>query len=883
MPAYRVLPLSGGEKSALEIGHSAVPEASGLLKLSAGFSIVIFVTSWRVRKSFDLFVGVLLLLWIVSAAGGQQTVTGVTMAGSEQREDDLPSLASAPDGSLWLAWLSYSDRRDEIALRRYSDGVWGNLQYVPNTSGDSWFPQVAVEAGGRVWVVWSQREDGNWDLYARGFDGGEQAWGPLLRLTGDPGPDINHRVAGDRHGRISVVWQGFRSGRSNIYLKTLEGGEWSGAVAVTGNAGRNAANDWDPAVAIDSSGTSWVAYDSYRNGNYDVYLREVKNGKTVGAEVAIAETPLFEARATVAADREDRVWVAWESGGANWGKDTGYKIRGREPGVRLGAERTVRIRCYSNGRLQAPREPLQQVFSAGAGKPKWTYQPHVFSDGPGNVWVAAKRFILDEAEGEAGELGYFEYWLTRYDGDRWIPATPLPNSWGRSSTRISAATTGEGDPWLAWPTDKRRAVWVQRPMRGEVYAAKLTPPSRKAPLLAELPVERVAPKPSEQTPGHAGEARDVAALRGYRTSVGGKQVQLLRGDLHRHTELSWDDGGGNDGSLPDFYRYMLDAAALDFGASTDHQGGAFDYWWWYTQKLADMYHVPGAFTPLYGYERSLSQPNGHRNVLFANRSGWVVPFFYKQGVKIFELGQQPQGDVSGIAAVQVVRDDTKHLYEEVRRMGGITIPHTSATEQGTDWRDNDPEIEPVVEIFQGARTSYESAGAPLTAQEGGDDAHIRISGYYPEGFVQKGWGKGYRLGVIASSDHHSTHYSYAMVYTENLSREGILDAIRRRHTYGATDNILLDVRMGPHFMGDEFRAAGPLPLRVKVRGTRDIARVRVIRGDQVIYTYEPDTREVAFEYTDTDERARSGRQYYYVRVEQIDNQIAWSSPIWVNY
>ena len=62
-----------------------------------------------------------------------------------------------------------------------------------------------------------------------------------------------------------------------------------------------------------------------------------------------------------------------------------------------------------------------------------------------------------------------------------------------------------------------------------------------------------------------------------------------------------------------------------------------------------------------------------------------------QGVKIFELGQPPQGDVSGIAAVHVVRDDTKHLYDEVRRMGGITIPHTSATEQGTDWRDNDPE------------------------------------------------------------------------------------------------------------------------------------------------------------------------------------------------
>ncbi len=399
-----------------------------------------------------------------------------------------------------------------------------------------------------------------------------------------------------------------------------------------------------------------------------------------------------------------------------------------------------------------------------------------------------------------------------------------------------------------------------------------------SPSLGPSPTEHIEPKS-----GHADEAGDVATLRGYRTSIGGKQVGLLRGDLHRHTELSWDDGGGNDGSLPDFYRYMLDAAAMDFGASTDHQGGAHDYWWWYTQKMADMYHVPNGFTTLYGYERSLSQPNGHRNVLFANRSGWVVPFFYKLGVEIFELGRQPQGDVSGIAAVQVVRDDTKHLYEEVRRMGAITIPHTSGTEQGTDWRDNDPELEPVVEIFQGARTSYEEAGAPLMAEEGVDDAHMKIEGYHPEGFVRKAWEKGYRLGVIASSDHHSTHYSYAMVYAENPTREGVLDAIRLRHTYGATDNILLDVRMGPHFMGDEFRAAKPLPIRVKVRGTGDIARVRLIRGGRVIYTREPGKQEVEFTYSDTDEAAHRGTQFYYVRVEQIDGQIAWSSPIWVTY
>ena len=115
--------------------------------------------------------------------------------------------------------------------------------------------------------------------------------------------------------------------------------------------------------------------------------------------------------------------------------------------------------------------------------------------------------------------------------------------------------------------------------------------------------------------------------------VDGKPLHIVRGDFHRHTELSWDRGGEPDGSLQDFYRYMIDAASMDFGASTDHQGGAWPYWWWYTEKMTDMYYVPGAYVPIYGYERSAQYPFGHRNMFFAKRTdARVTPFFLKEGV-----------------------------------------------------------------------------------------------------------------------------------------------------------------------------------------------------------------------------------------------------------
>jgi hypothetical protein len=119
------------------------------------------------------------------------------------------------------------------------------------------------------------------------------------------------------------------------------------------------------------------------------------------------------------------------------------------------------------------------------------------------------------------------------------------------------------------------------------------------------------------------------------------------------------------------------------------------------------------------------------------------------------------------------------------------------------------------------------------------------------------------------------------VYTPDFSRQGILDAIRKRHTYGATDNIILEVRMGQYFMGDEFNASRAAPIRVKARGTGTVARVDIVKDNAVVYTAQPKTQTVDFEYSD--KAALSGRHFYYVRLQQEDGMIAWSSPFFINY
>src|SRR5262249_37873664 len=151
--------------------------------------------------------------------------------------------------------------------------------------------------------------------------------------------------------------------------------------------------------------------------------------------------------------------------------------------------------------------------------------------------------------------------------------------------------------------------------------------------------------------------------------------------------------------------------------------------------------------------------------------------------------------------------------------------------------------------------------------------------YKPDGFVWNALAKGYRLGFQASSDHISTHVSYACVLAEDFSRRGILDAFRKRHCYAATDNIVLDVRLGDHLMGDDFTADRPPPLTIRALGTAPIHQVDVISNQTYVYTARPNRRQADVRFLDADRTP--GLRYYYVRVHQTDGQLAWASPIWL--
>jgi hypothetical protein len=396
------------------------------------------------------------------------------------------------------------------------------------------------------------------------------------------------------------------------------------------------------------------------------------------------------------------------------------------------------------------------------------------------------------------------------------------------------------------------------PFDNDVFVSRLEMPAGAAANLSLVAVQAPAAdaRPAEAT---LKERAEVQRCHSWTINYQGKTLHLVRGEFHRHTEISGD--GGNDGPVEDMWRYAIDVAAMDWLGCADHDnGGGREYPWWLTQKTTDAFRLPGLFDPPFSYERSVRYPEGHRNVVFAQRGVRTLP-------------RLPKTEAEPV----VNAPDTLMLYKYLRQFKGVCASHSSATDMGTDWRDNDPVVEPMVEIYQGCRQSYERPGAPRSPTE--QDA---IGGWRPKGFVNLALLKGYKFSFESSSDHTSTHISYAMVYSEGRSREALLNGMRARHTYAATDNIIADWRCGEHMQGDDFKSSEPPQFRLKLHGTAPFKKVTIIKDDTEVKVIEPNTEQVELAWNDP--AASPGKtSYYYVRGEQTDGELVWASPMWVTY
>lgn len=764
-------------------------------------------------------------------------------------DDDYAAIAVDKQGQRHVAWIAYDDerKRNHLLIRNVDDPK-SKPQHI--TKGKEFaslkllsFPSGAVQA---LWCA--PDEKGNWDIYSAMNHG--RGW-QQERVTTAVGTDCHLRATMSKDGALWITWQSFRKGNADIYFQRYHRGRWlESDIAVTNSI----ANDWQPSISVDAQGRAWIAYDSYENGNYDIFLRSVfmnERQAKLGARIAISQSRDFEACASVLADGDGRIWVAYHAAGPRWGKDfrNVSTFEGGNYSEPLHASRRLELRCVIDGKVHQPRAPLPQILPPnpikkivreGSAKPSRFYEyPQLALDGQSGMWLFFRMNRQGYAPHPPNGIDWKIY-ATTFTKHGWLDPIELPHSQGRQNQRVAITTNQDGALCCAW-ADGNRFASVNR--KYAVYHGQL--PTIKA-STAGIPLKEVEPQ-------QKGKPDNVPSPP-WTISHNDNDYHLYYGDLHRHTNIS-RCSPTIDGDLVEAHRYALDAVQYDFLAVTDHTRDVDSFSWWRTQQAADLFHVPGRYVPIYAYERSNNTvTGGHRNVFFLER-GWDINpsdhWYVGRGLKVKET-----------------RPDTT-LYPWMKKRGvSLTAAHTPVyakkAMKGT-WTYHDPQVEPIAEIYQSFRRSYERADQGVPA----------------EASLVHALNKGHKLGFIASSDHIATHTAYACVWAKEKTRKAIFEALQARRTFGATDRIALEFRIGKALMGEEIEhRERTVSLSIHAKGTSTIREVEIIRNGEVLTKISPNKQSINLEYVD--ENPLPNASYYYVRLIQRDGGRAWGSPIWLN-
>ena len=359
--------------------------------------------------------------------------------------------------------------------------------------------------------------------------------------------------------------------------------------------------------------------------------------------------------------------------------------------------------------------------------------------------------------------------------------------------------------------------------------------------------------------------------------VADARLRRYWGDLHAQS-------GETVGTNPaeSYFRYARDKAFVDI---VGHQGNDFqitDEFWQELNRLTAAFDEPGRFVCVPGYEWSGNTGmGGDRNI-----------FYRQEGRRIHRssriLVDQGSADNDCYTA--------KDLFEALAGEDAIVIAHVGG--RYADIRvAHDGRLERTVEVHSTWGTF--------------------------EWLLHDAFAQGYRVGVVCHSDDHkgrpgatrpgaSTFGAIGGLtcyFMQELTRDALFDALRRRRHYGTTGTrILMDVRgtfaetvtalsddpqLGPvdanpvreALMGDIVRPGSvPMQLAVEVIGTAPVERIDILHGTQVVQTARPYSatdhgRRVRVLWQGAEYRGRGRETLWQGKLTLAGNRIGRFAPV----
>jgi hypothetical protein len=217
---------------------------------------------------------------------GATSGTGVSASASS-----VTDLTLATDGTkVAIAWSQPVASAQQIYLREFSGGTWNALAGsasaagVSNTSGQSLAPSLAYFESA-LFTAWQDNTSGHWSVYATRYNG--TTWSPAgagatsgAGISAVDGEATQPQIAANG-GRLHLAWAhnrffGDAGIDSVVYARRWTGSDFAEEVpgdATYGGVGGTVLGPEELAVAVDSVGHPFVAWNDRTSGNPEVFVR----------------------------------------------------------------------------------------------------------------------------------------------------------------------------------------------------------------------------------------------------------------------------------------------------------------------------------------------------------------------------------------------------------------------------------------------------------------------------------------------------------------------------------------------------------------------------------------------------------------------------------
>ncbi len=171
---------------------------------------------------------------------------------SDAADQANPDIAIGADDKLYVVWQDNRRGNWDICLRTSSNGAaWSAETRITDSDDDQTAPAIAVDNASGCHVAWEDDADGNSDIYVTSSSDGFVSQ-TAARVTSNTSNQSDPDIAVDASGKVYLVWTDTRSGSGDIYGAVSNNGSWTEVALVTGTG-----NQYAPALATETAG-AWL-------------------------------------------------------------------------------------------------------------------------------------------------------------------------------------------------------------------------------------------------------------------------------------------------------------------------------------------------------------------------------------------------------------------------------------------------------------------------------------------------------------------------------------------------------------------------------------------------------------------------------------------------